>query len=109
MVKGSNVQIEVDTEEVPIFDGAINYAQMGLFPEGGYSNKENYEEMVIKKYDIGESIEDILYDPQTSDGLLLAVPEESASDLLIELYGLGVDKAAVIGEVKEGNKGIVLR
>ena len=109
MVKGSNVQIEVDTEEVPIFDGAINYAQMGLFPEGGYSNKENYEEMVIKKYDINESIEDILYDPQTSGGLLISVPGQKASDLLIELFSLGVDKAAVIGEVKEGNRGIVLR
>jgi len=109
MVKGSNVQIEIETEEVPIFKGSIEYAEMGLLPEGAYSNKENYEEMVIKKYNINESIEDLLYDPQTSGGLLLAVPEESASDLLIELYGLGVDKAAVIGEVKEGNKGIVLR
>ncbi len=109
MVKGSNVQIEVETEEVPIFKGSIEYAEMGLLPEGAYSNKENYEEMVIKKYDINENIEDLLYDPQTSGGLLLAVPEESASDLLIELFGLGVDKAAVIGEVKEGNKGIVLR
>ncbi len=109
MVKGSNVQIEVDTKEVPIFEGAIDYAQMGLFPEGGYSNKDNYEEMVIKKHDINESLEDLLYDPQTSGGLLFSVPKEIASDLLIELYSLGVDKAAVIGEVKSGKKGIVLR
>lgn len=109
MVKGSNVQIEIETKEVPLFEGSIEYAEMGLLPEGGYSNKENYEEMVIKKYNIKESIEDLLYDPQTSGGLLLAVPKETASDLLIELYSLGVNKAAVIGEVKEGKNGIVLR
>ena len=109
MVKGSNVQIEIDTEEVPLFASAAHYVSMGLLPEGGHSNKENYEEMVINKDNIDEDIEDLLYDPQTSGGLLLAVPAKIASDVLIELYGLGVDSAAVIGEVTDGQQGIVLR
>ena len=109
MVKGSHVEITIDTEEVPIFEGAVDYAQMGLFPEGGYANKENYEEMVSKKMNIDASIEDLLYDPQTSGGLLFSVPGETASDVLIELYSLGVDDAAVIGEVNEGEDGIILR
>ena len=60
------------------------------------------EEHVEFASEIEDSMSDILFDPQTSGGLLIAVPEEQASDLLIELYALGVDDAAVVGEVVAG-------
>lgn len=108
MVKASNVNIKLNTSEIPIFEGVIDYAQMGLFPEGGYANKENYKNMVIEKSDVNTDREDLIYDPQTSGGLLFSVPGKIAEKLIIELHNQGVNKAAIIGEVKKGEQGIIL-
>jgi selenide,water dikinase len=47
---------------------------------------------------------DILFDPQTSGGLLISVPSAKAADLLIELYAAGIEEAAVVGEVFSAQK-----
>ena len=106
LAKGSNLQIEINAKGVPVFEQVIDYAEMGLVPAGAYSNQEYLEEDIDFAADIEDSLIDILYDPQTSGGLLISVPKEQASDLLIELYSLGVDDAAVIGEVVAGSAGI---
>lgn len=108
MIKASNVKIKLNTTEIPIFDDVIDYAQMGLFPEGGYANKENYENMVIEKSGVDIDKEDLIYDPQTSGGLLFSVPGETADKVINELHNQGVNEAAVIGEVKKGEQGIIL-
>lgn len=109
MVKASNIQINIDTKKVPIFNQATEYAEMGLYPEGGYSNRDNYQEMVNTKDNVDQVIEDILYDPQTSGGLLLSVSEDVSKKVLNMLHSLGVEDAAIIGEVKKGKEEIILR
>jgi selenide,water dikinase len=109
MVKASNIQINIDTNQVPIFDQVIEYAEMGLYPEGGYSNRDNYQEMVNTKEGVDQNIEDILYDPQTSGGLLLSVSKKYSKKVLNMLHDLGVEDAAIIGEVKKGKEEIILR
>lgn len=108
MVKASHVEIILNTSVIPIFDKVRGYAQMGLFPEGGYANKANYQKMVIEKTGIESVIEDLIYDPQTSGGLLFSVPGNSADNIINELHEQGVKKAAVIGDVRRGKKGIIL-
>lgn len=109
MAKGSNVKITIETKNVPFFEGAINFAEMGLVPEGCYANKENYKDLVNKYNDIDQDIENLLYDPQTSGGLLLSVPDKYAADVLIDLYSLGINDAQIIGEVNKGNHEIILK
>ncbi len=108
MVKGSNVNIKLNTSEIPIFDGVIDYAQMGLLPEGGYANKENYKNMVMGKLNVDPDREDLIYDPQTSGGLLFSVPGKIADKVISELHNNGVNKSAIIGAVKQGEQGIIL-
>lgn len=99
MAKGSNVEIELVANELPIFADALEYAEMGLIPEGAYSNREYLKDKVEFTGEISGSIMDILFDPQTSGGLLISVPQVRVADFLIELYALGVDDATYVGKV----------
>ena len=76
--------IEINSKDVPILDGAIDMANMGIIPAGMYRNKE-YISKDVNIIDVDTAIEDILYDPQTSGGLLISVKEELA-DKLVERY-----------------------
>lgn len=60
-------------------------AEMGLVPAGAYRNREYASPFVKNAGNISRAMEDILYDPQTSGGLLIAVPEEQAQSLYREL------------------------
>jgi len=99
MAKGSDVEMEVFASELPIFADALEYAEMGMIPEGAYSNRDYLEGKIEFATGIEQNIADILFDPQTSGGLLISVSEDKAADLLIELYALGIDDATVIGKV----------
>ena len=97
MAKASNVSIEINSKDVPILDGAIDMANMGIIPAGMYRNKE-YISKDVNIIDVDTAIEDILYDPQTSGGLLISVKEELA-DKLVEDMKLNVIIEAKIIEV----------
>lgn len=100
MAKASNVSIEIDSSEVPILEGAISMANMGIIPAGMYKNKDYISKDVLVS-DIDTAIEDILYDPQTSGGLLVSVSEENAEKLVSSMLKNGSLEAKIIGTVKE--------
>ena len=102
MAKASNVSIEINHKNVPILDGAIDMANMGIIPVGMYRNKE-YISKHVEMENIDVSIEDILYDPQTSGGLLISVREELAETLVKDMKLNGAIEGKIIGSVK--NKG----
>lgn len=103
LAKESNVEITIFSEQIPIFDEILDYAEMGLIPKGAYSNRQYLKENVEFEDQINEALVDILFDPQTSGGLLISVAEDKVADLLIGLYGQGVEEATVIGKVS-GNQ-----
>ena len=96
---GSGVEITIQGSDVPCFEPAKEYAEMGLVPEGGYSNKEHFGDKVEVDEQIDSMLIDLLFDPQTSGGLLISVPQERATDLLLALDDAGVSEAVVVGEV----------
>lgn len=100
MAEGSSVTIVIDHKKVPIIDKAREYAQMGLVPAGAYSNRKHVGEKVRYSDDIPEDIMDILFDPQTSGGLLISVPKENVNLLLDNLKNTPTE-FAVVGEVIE--------
>lgn len=100
MAKASNVSIEINSDEVPIIEGAIEMASMGIIPAGMYRNKEYIGKDVDIK-NIKTEIEDILYDPQTSGGLLVSVSSDLAEELIKDMKKNGSIEAKIIGTVKE--------
>ena len=109
MVQGSGVQAVVDVEAVDIIPEALEFARIGVLPEGMYRNRTFAEPHV----DAGVAplcLQDVLYDPQTAGGLLMAVDPADAEPLLAELRG-AVPSAQRVGTVRKyrGGKHIFLR
>jgi len=76
---------------------------MGLIPEGLYKNQAAYEKFIdVNAENFEQSDLDMLYDAQTSGGLLMAVGAESAEELLSRAKSKGFNRAAVIGEFVNG-------
>lgn len=97
MAEGSQKTLVIDTRSLPILPDVEEYASMGLIPGGAYRNREFAGKA---GYESSAELwrEDLVFDPQTSGGLLAAVPAEEAEKLLAELKGLDL-LCAVIGEV----------
>lgn len=98
MARGSELTIHIETEKVPYHKEAYELAEMGFIPAGAYRNRDFAERDVLVKGDVTRAMQDILYDPQTSGGLLMAVSEEDAPGLLSELKS-SIPCAEVIGYV----------
>lgn len=100
MAEGSNVTIKIDSKSIPIVREALDYAKMGLVPAGAYDNMAYIDDRVRFEKDIPTELKDILYDPQTSGGLLVSLPEDQAKLLLVELENTPTEYA-IVGKVVE--------
>ena len=100
MAQGSNCTIHIQVDKVPYHAEALELASMGLIPAGAYRNRAYAEAGVSVRGSISLAMQDILYDPQTSGGLLFAIPEEDADACLAQLKQT-IPNAAVIGYVTE--------
>jgi len=101
MAEGSKVSIELDSHRVPVMEGALENARMGLVPAGTYKNRDYAGERVRIDPTISEAMIDVLYDPQTSGGLLISLEPERAQ-ILEALYGEKLQTAfARVGRVTE--------
>ena len=110
MVQDSNVGMMIYSSAVPIFPEAIEFARMGLVPGGTQRNREFRAPMVELASELSDYMSDILFDPQTSGGLLISVGAARAGILLARLHKVGVAEAAVIGEVmKQPAQRIVIK
>jgi len=104
MIEGTEVGMVIYASKVPYFPEAEEFANMGLVPGGTHRNKEFRGRMVDISRGISPPVVDILFDAQTSGGLLISVPEERAEELLRNLKQRGVE-AALIGEVTSEHPG----
>ena len=100
MAQGSNCTIHIRIDKVPYHAEALELASMGLIPAGAYRNLAYVEADVCVRGNISLAMQDILYDPQTSGGLLFAIPEAEAESCLTRLTQT-VPDAAIIGYVTE--------
>jgi selenide, water dikinase len=89
MADASDVTIVIDPRRVPVFDGVRELA-LEHTPGGGRTNHEHFASRVRRDVDLDPRDRTLLFDPQTSGGLLVAVPEESATDVLNALRGAGL-------------------
>jgi selenide,water dikinase len=105
MATASDVGISIHWQSVPFFPEAEEYASIGMVPGGTGRNREFASCRVESAGTIPPAIVDILYDAQTSGGLLISVAAEKAQGLLERLHSRGVQHAALVGEVMEAPKG----
>jgi len=108
MVADSGFGAGIQAKAIPVIEKTMEYAGMGLVPAGAHKNREFREAMVDFAPSVDRLIQDILFDPQTSGGLLICVQRESADELLHELRTRGMDRATVIGEVLPEPKGRIV-
>ena len=108
MVQDSRLGIQIHTSQIPILPETLNYASMGLLPAGAFNNREFYEGVVEMAPSVDRLLQDVLFDPQTSGGLLISLEGNDADDLLRDLTEKGIRDAAIVGEVVPEPKGRIL-
>jgi len=100
MAQGSGVTVHLKAQAVPYHEEAYEMADMGFIPAGAYRNRDFAEAGVRVVGEVARALQDIFYDPQTSGGLLCAVPAVEAEACLVELLAVA-PSTRIIGYVTE--------
>jgi selenide,water dikinase len=108
MAVGSGVTLEIRSGAVPVLDGVLGLVG-GNRSAGMASNRAHFGEGVEMAQGIPPELEDLLYDPQTSGGLLAAVPPERMADVLKALNAAGVPAVHIGEAVRPASKHLMIR
>jgi selenide, water dikinase len=99
MVVGSGHGVRIRAASVPHYPEALEWAAMGMIPAAAYNNRNFRGAFVDFGTNVAQRVQDLLFDPQTSGGLLIAVAAGEAESLVEALKAKGVESAAIVGEV----------
>jgi selenide,water dikinase len=105
MAIASQVGMVIRSENIPLLPESMNYASLGLIPGGAHSNRQFFSCRVEANMNLSPLLMDILYDPQTSGGLLISLPLAEAGKLVGTLKKEENIDAYIVGEVVEGPQG----
>lgn len=99
MASASDVTFELKVKDIAYFEDAVDYAKMGLVPAGAYKNR-GYSVRQVDAGSVEEHYMDLLYDPQTSGGLLISVSPEHLKEMMADFKNAHMDTTvSVIGKV----------
>lgn len=102
MARASGKEMTLSVGAVPFIQAAVEFGRMGLFPAGAYTNKRFFEHSVVMAEGIDPILADLLFDPQTSGGLLISVAGTEAPGLAAAMRDKGLS-AHIIAEVNGEN------
>ena len=105
MLTKNNLGAELWVNDIPVIDGLDKYISLGMIPGGTLKNKEIYSCSVEKKPDITSEQEIVLYDAQTSGGLLLSISPEQAEKAKELLFQQGFTCSQIIGKILKVSSG----
>ncbi len=106
---GSNARVVVNHKNLPFYPGALEMYQKGETTGSNQANRDMVAKHILEmRLTLSKPAEELLYDPQTSGGLLLSVPRHQADDLLAALHKDGVHAATRIGELVDEIIGITV-
>jgi selenide,water dikinase len=108
MIEGTDVGMVVYSSSVPLLPETESYAQMGLIPGGTIRNRDYRLHMIEMVAGISDVQLLILFDAQTSGGLLISLPESEAEALVEKMHKQGIPDAAIIGEIVDEPKGKII-
>jgi len=107
MAKGSKKSITLDSKKVPLLKNVLEFASMGLVPAGAHKNRKFFEELIHVETSVDRSLVDLMFDPQTSGGLLITLNKKDAEKCVEKMKTNGL-KAWIIGEIThESDKGFL--
>lgn len=105
LLSGKELGAKIMFEDIPVIDGVYNYVNMGMVSEGAMKNQKIYSCLAEKKINLSFEKEIVLYDPQTSGGLLISIDPLQAEKAIKLLNHEGFTESKIIGEViKSTNK-----
>jgi len=99
MAEGSGITIVFEESDLPLLPAVLEQCRAGMIPGGGERNREFYAPKVRVSDEVSDEIATIAFDPQTSGGLLIAIPDQQSLALLAELQNSGHRDAAIVGRV----------
>ena len=99
MADESGVTMRLEESDLPLLPGALDALRAGMIPGGGKRNRDFFGPRIRIAEEVGPEMAELLFDPQTSGGLLIALPEAQALPLLSELQAGGNEVAAIVGRV----------
>ncbi len=108
MVGQSGVTAEVYVDCVPLFDDVLEFVKMEMISGAVERNREFASDYVTRDKDVDPDWETVLYDPQTSGGLLMAVKEEKKKEALRRLKEKGIAHAEAIGKIVSRSDGRII-
>ena len=109
MAQASGVQLVIEASRVPVIKEALEFVKLGFVPAGDFENKKFCQKVVYVEPGVDPIRLEVLYDAQTSGGLLIAVPPERSKALFEKMLENGVFEAAFIGEAQEGEPRVIVR
>jgi selenide,water dikinase len=104
MADGSGVTLRIEESDLPLLPGVLELSREGMTPAGGKRNREFFGPRVSISEEVADEMAEVVFDPQTSGGLLLALAEADAYALLAELQLEGNAEATIIGQVVERDR-----
>ena len=105
MVVDSGYGVKIYADKMPVIPEAYEYARMGLIPAGAYKNRQFREAMIEFDPSVKRVVQDILFDPQTSGGLLISLPLEYKNKIIDKLHSSGLIRASHIGNFLNKGRG----
>ena len=107
MTKASKVEATLWADSVPLISGVAELIRAGAVPGGTLNNISYFSPRVIFEQSVSEVINTLLFDAQTSGGLLIALSKHHAGQLIAELHSSGIKEAAIIGEIVMEGGGLI--
>ena len=107
MARSSGVDVRIVWDDLPLFEGVLEYAAAGILPGAVERNKESCADRVVASERLPQEMVDICFDAQTSGGLLIAIEQGRAAPLLKALHDRGVSMAAVLGDITGQGTGLI--
>lgn len=101
MIEGSPVGMMIDSQAIPYFPEIREFIEMGIVPGGLYRNKNYRKHLIEAATDCPDWMVDILFDPQTAGGLLIALASPNAASLIGRMHAAGIEEAVIVGEVTD--------
>lgn len=100
MTSSSKLNARMKLDKVEFFPQVIDLASQGFVPAGAYGNRQSYSDFVTYAENIELEYQDLLFDPQSSGGLLISIPESQAHQLVVKLQAENI-QASVIGTLEK--------
>jgi selenide,water dikinase len=97
MAQGSGVTVVLQSREMPLLPGASRLAEQGCLTGGCKRNREYLKDKITIDKSVPQGLVEVAFDPQTSGGLLIALPKRYAAKLVAQLHTNGVKAATIVG------------